>query len=176
MNSKIRSSLLLNFLSLFFLYNLISNLYENKYYVASNFIFILLMYTNKNLIDSVFLKLKFKRKDFEIFTSNLMAINSKQFFLKSLILLNSTVLSSILSILYFKFWLNYILSYLFLLSLISFLGNSLEEISPHYLKPIKNIIIFFVGTTNLILSKLILKSVFFNKKIYENYNCFINNK
>ena len=175
MNSKRRSSLLLNFLSLFFLYNLATNLYVNKYYLASNFIFILLMYTNKNLIDSVFLKLKFKRKDFEIFTSNLMALNSKQFFLKLLILSNATVLSSILSILYFKSWLNYILSYLCLLSLISFLGNCLEEISPLYLKPIKNIIIFFVGTTNLILSKLILKSILFNKKIYENYNCFINN-
>ena len=172
--SKIRCSLLLNFFSMIFLFNLITNLYKNKYYLASNFIFISLIYTNKNLIDSVYLKLKFKRKDFEILTSNLIAINSRQFFLKIILLINSTILSATLSILFFKFWLNYIVNYLCLLTLISFLGNCLEQISTNHLKPIKNIIMFFIGIFNLILSKLILKYFLFKEKTYENYNCFIN--
>ena len=171
--SKIRGSLLLNLLCLYILYNIINNLYKDKYYLASSFIFILLIYTNKNLIDSIYLKLKFRRKDFEIFTPNLIAFNSKQFALKIIHLLYAVIISSILSILFFKFWLNYLVNYLCLLALISFSGNCIEQIASYNVRPIKNILMFFVGMINLISSKIILKYYLFEEK---DYHCFINNK
>ena len=173
--SKIRGSLVINLIGFSISYNLIHTLYEKKYYLASNFIFILLMYTNKNVIDSIYLKLKYKRKDFEIFSTNLIAFNSRQFFLKFILLLNATILSAILSILLFKFWLNYLLNYLCLLTLIAFLGNCIEQNAPFYLKPIKNIIMFFIGIFNLVLSKFILKYFLLKEKFNEKYICFINN-
>ena len=169
MKSKIRGYLILNLICIYISYNLVNILYKNKYYFASNFIFILLIYTDKNLVDSIYLKFKYRRRDFEIFTTNLIAVNSKQLFLKLIILLNITFLSSILSIIFFKFWLNYIVNYLCLLMLLSFIGNCIEQISPYYLKPIKNIIMFFVGIFNLILSKCILKYFLNKENINNNY-------
>ena len=123
-------------------YKFICILYYNVYYLASNFIFILFIYSNKMLIDSIYLKLNFKKKGFEIFTKNLIANNTKQFNLKIIILINKTLLSGILSIFFFKSWLNYIIYYLCLLNLIGFLGNCFEQVSTYNLKPIKNIIFF----------------------------------
>ena len=170
MKSKIRNSLILNLICFYTLYNLINSLYKNKYYLASNFIFILLIYISKNLIDSFYLKLKYRRRDFEIFTTNLIAINSKQLYLKLILLIIITSLSAFLSTIYFKFWLNYIVNYLCLLMLLSFIGNCIEQISPCYLKPIKNIIMFFAGIFNLILTKFILRYFLSPENI-----CFINN-
>ena len=151
-------------------YKFICILYYNGYYLASNFIFILFIYSNKMLIDSIYLKLNFKRKDFEIFTTNLIANNIKQFNLKIIILINKTLLSGILSIFFFKSWLNYIIYFLCLLNLIGFLGNCFEQVATHNLKPIKNIIFFFVGAFNLLLSKTVKYSLFDEQTINQNIN------
>ena len=165
---KKRGFFILYLVFLFISYYLMNILYQNKYYLASNFIFIFLIYTNKNLIDSIYLLLKYKRKDFEIFTTNLIAINIKQFFLKLILLIYLTFFSGIISIIVFNYWLNYILYFLCLLNLFGFSANCLEKIAPYNLKPIKNIIFFFFGIFNLFLSKFLLKIVIFNNKI--NYN------
>ena len=145
---------ILYFICLLISYNLMNILYQNEYILASNFIYIFLIYTNKKLIDSLYLIFKYKRKDFEIFTTNLIAINPKQFLLKFIVLVYLTIFSSIFSILLYRSWLNYIIYYLCLLNALSFLGNCIELIAPYYLKPIKSFILFFVGTFNLFLSKL----------------------
>ena len=170
--SKIRGSLLFNLIIIFIIYKTINDLYQNKYYLASTFIYILLLYINKNLIDSIYLKLKYKRKDFEIFTRNLIAVNLKQFLLKIFILIEGTILSAILSIIFFKSIINYIIYYLCLLTFLAFLGNCFEQKSSYLIKPFKNIIMSFVGIFNLILSKLILKKYLFEDIIIERNICF----
>ena len=157
LNSKIKGSLLFNIFCIFISFNLLYSSYKNELYLTSNFFFILLIYINKNLIDSVYLKLKFKRKDFEIMSTSLMAFDFRQFHLKCIVLLNVTILSGILSIFFFKSFLNYITFYICLFTLIVFLSNCIEPIIPYYLKPIKNIIIFTAGIINFFLSKLILR-------------------
>ena len=174
LKSKIRGAILLNIIIISILFKFIHDLYQNEYYLASNFLYILLMYVNKNLIDSIYLKFKFKRKDFEIFSRNLNAINFKQFFLKIGILVESTSLSAIISIIFFKYGLNYAVYYLCLLTLISFLGNCFEQYAPYYLKPIKNLIISFIGIINLILSKFILKHYLFEELLDGRKTCLIN--
>ena len=173
---KKKGFFILYFICVIISYNLMNILYQNEYILASNFIYIFLIYTNKKIIDSLYLILKYKRKDFEIFTTNLIAINSKQFLLKFIILIYLTILSSIFSILLYRSWLNYIIYYLCLLNALSFLGNCIELIAPYYLKPIKSFILFFLGTFNLFLSKLILKSfIFDDNKDYNNINLDNNN-
>ena len=161
---------ILYFICILISYNLMNILYQNDYVLASNFIYIFLIYTNKKLIDSLYLILKFKRKDFEIFTTNLIAINSKQFLLKFILLVYLTILSSIFSILLYRSWLNYIIYYLCLLNVLSFLGNCIELIAPYYLKPIKSFILFFVGSINFYLSKLVLKYFIFEDNNDNNEN------
>lgn len=150
--------------------------------------FILIIYINKNMIDSIYLKLKYKRKDFEIFSTSLMAFDSKQFHLKFIILVNITCVSGVLSIFFFKSFINYIVFYTCLFTLMVFLSNCIEPIMPYYLKPIKNIIIFATGIINFLLSKFAMKfliikstmlikytnSIFFKNFRYEYENNFKN--
>jgi len=169
LNSKIRGSFIFNIFCALISFNILYILYKNGYYLSSNFFFILLIYINKNLIDSIYLKLKYKRKDFEIFSTSLMAFDSKQFHLKFIILINITCVSGAMSIFFFKSFMNYIVFYICLFTLMVFLSNCIEPIMPYYLKPIKNIIIFATGILNFLLSKfamkfLILKSIMFIKQ------------
>ena len=170
---KKKSFFLLYSLFLVISYKLMKYLYQNKYYLASNLIYILFMYSNKKVIDSIYLLLKYKRKDFEIFSTDLSATNPKQLFLKLIILFYLTVLSAIFSILLFSSWFNYIIYFLCILNILSFLGNVFDRIDYFNVKPIKNIIIFLAGILNLLLSKLLLKYYIFlngNNEIYINKN------
>ena len=171
-NSKIKGFLLFNIFCIFISFNLLYASYKNELYLTSNYFFILLIYINKNLIDSIYLKLQFKRKDFEIFSTSLMAYDFKQFHLKLIILLNMTILSGILSIFFFKSFLNYIMFYICLFTLIVFLSNCVEPLMPYYLKSIKNIIIFAAGFCNLIVSKIIIKLIINENHILRQTNYF----
>ena len=155
--SKTRGSFLFNFFFIFIIFNLLYVFYKREFYFASNCFFILFIYINKNLIDSVYLKLKYKRKDFEIFSTSLIAFDFKQFHLKIILLLNATILSGTFSIFLFKSFINYIVFYICFFTLIVFLSNTIEPVMPYYLKPVKNIAIFVVGILNFLFSKLILK-------------------
>ena len=104
--SKTRGSFLFNLLFIFIIFNLLYVFYKREFYFASNCFFILFIYINKNLIDSVYLKLKYKRKDFEIFSTSLIAFDFKQFHLKIILLLNATILSGTFSIFLFKSLIN----------------------------------------------------------------------
>ena len=168
LKSKIRGALILNAILLVTIFSFLQILYQNEFYLASNFLYILFLYVNKNLIDSIYLKLKYRRKEFEIFSRNLIAVNMRQFKLKIIILAEATSISAVISILLFKYFLNYIIYYLCLLTFIAFLGNCIEQYTQYYLKPIKNIIMFFVGLFNLILSKFILKIFIFEDLINDN--------
>jgi hypothetical protein len=152
--SKIRGSFLFNIFSMFIIYNITNGLYESSYFLASTFMFILLVYLFKSLIDSIYLLLKYRKKDFEIFSTNLTAVNCHQFLLKLIILSLATIISGFMSISIYKLCLNYIIFYLCLLTLMVFLCNCLEPFSPAYLKPIKNILMFLVGLVNFIICKL----------------------
>ena len=179
LTSKIRTYLVFNLICIFISFNLLYALYINDLYLPSNFFFILLIYIYKNLIDSIYLRLNYKRKDFEIFSTSLMAIDSKQFNLKFIILLSTTILSGILSIFFFRALINYIVFYICLFTLIVFLSNCIEPIIPFYFRPIKNIIIFSLGIINFIFSKFILKFVIYKITliIQNNYiNYFKKNK
>ena len=170
---KKKSFFLLYSLFLVISYKLMKYLYQNEYYLASNLIYILFMYSNKKVIDSIYLMLKFKRKDFEIFSTDLSAINRRQLFLKLIILFYLTFLSAFFSILLFTSWLNYIIYFLCILNILSFLGNVFDAITYYGVKPIKNIIIFTTGIINLLLSKFLLKYYIFSKgnnEIYINKN------
>ena len=68
---------------------------------------ILLIYFEKNLFDSIFIKLRYEQRDFEIFSRNLISSNFTQFILKLLSLLNITFFSLYFSLFYYNFWLNY---------------------------------------------------------------------
>lgn len=151
--SKFRSFLMFNIFFMYVVYNVTNSLYKNNYFLSSTFMFILLIYLFKSLIDSIFLLLKYRKKDFEIFSTNLTAINCKQFLLKFVILSLATIISGFMSISYYKLCLNYIIFYLCLLTLMVFLCNCLEPFSPPYLKPIKNILMFIVGLINFIICK-----------------------
>ena len=153
-SSRIRSSLIFNLFSIFFIYNITDSLYKNNYYLSSAFMFILLIYLYKCIVDSIYLLLKFRKKDFEIFSTNLTAINCQQFILKFILLSSGTIISGFLSIYIYKLSLNYIMFYLCLLTLMVFLCNCVEGYSPPYLKPIKNLLMFIVGLLNFIICKI----------------------
>ena len=126
---------------------------------------LLLLYLFKNLIDSFYLLLGFRREDFEIFSSDLTANNQRQFILKFIILNLLVMIASHFAFVVYKLAINYIIFYLCLLTLISFLCNCLETFSPEELKPLKNILMFCCGLINLILSKL-LNSSYFSSEIF----------
>ena len=151
--SKISRSFIFNIFCIFLIYNLNKGLYENNYYLASAFMFILQIYLLKSLIDSIYLLLNYKKKDFEIFSTNLTAINCQQFILKFILLSLITTISGFMCSSIYKLCLNYIIFYLCLLTLIVFLCNCLEPFSPSYLKPIKNILMFIVGLVNFAVCK-----------------------
>ena len=165
LNSRMSSSFIYNLFFLILSSYILFYLNNNELYLASNFFFILVIYTNKNFLDSIYIKLNFKRKDFEIFSTSLMAFDLKQLFLKSFILIESIILSGILSIWIFPSFLNYIIFFICIFTFIVFISNSLEPIVPYFLKPIKNLVIFSTGIFNFIFSKLILKNYFKSKEI-----------
>ena len=157
--SKIKDSFVFNALCIIITFNILYILYQFEFFFSSNFFFILLMYNNKCLIESLYINLNFYRKDFEIFSTSLIAFNFLQFCLKTIILLNLIVFSGFLSIFFFRFWLNYVLFYICLFTYAVFLANCLESMTFSFLKPIKNLLIFSLGIWNLLFSKLFLNFI-----------------
>ena len=154
--SKIKDSFTFNFFCIIITFYILYILYQLEFFFSSNFLFLLLMYNNKCLIESVYINFKFHRKDFEIFSTSLIAFNFVQFCLKAIILLNLTISAGILSIFFFRSWLNYVLFYICLFTYAVFIANCLESMVSSFFKPIKNIIIFSLGVFNLLFSKLLL--------------------
>ena len=155
-----------NLACIFAVDNAIKYLYDNSYFFASSFMLILLLYLFKNLIDSIYVLLKFRREDFEIFSSDLMAKNQRQFILKFVILNILLIIATYFSFVLYNLAMNYLIFYLCLLTLISFLCNCLEDLAPEELKPLKNILMFCCGLINLVISKL-LNSSYFSNTIFE---------
>ena len=155
-----------NLACIFAVDNAIKYLYDNSYFFASSFLLILLLYLFKNLIDSIYVLLKFRREDFEIFSSDLMAKNQRQFILKFVILNILLIIATYFSFVLYNLAMNYFIFYLCLLTLISFLCNCLEDLAPEELKPLKNILMFCCGLINLVISKL-LNSSYFSNTIFE---------
>ena len=164
LNSKIKNFIIINLGGMYSSFYFVKYLYKNKNYYASSSFFVLLIYFEKNLLDSIFIKLRFQRMDFEIFSRNLISYNITQFLLKFLSLINITIFSSFLSIYHYNFWLNYFLDYLCILAFLSFIGNCLEQVSPLYLRPFKNIMIYLVGVINIFFSKFFLKKIILGRK------------
>ena len=155
-----------NLACIFAVDNAIKYLYDNSYFFASSFLLILLLYLFKNLIDSIYVLLKFRREDFEIFSSDLMAKNQRQFILKFVILNILLIIATYFSFVLYNLAMNYLIFYLCLLTLISFLCNCLEDLAPEELKPLKNILMFCCGLINLVISKL-LNSSYFSNTIFD---------
>ena len=164
-NSRIKNFICINSIGMYASFKLVKYLYKEKNYFASSFIFVLLIYFDKNLLDSIFIKIRFQRNDFEIFSRNLISYNITQFILKFLSLLNITCFSLFFSIYHYNFWLNYFINYLCILGSLSFIGNCLEKFAPFYLRPFKNIIIFIVGIVNVLFPKLLFKRIISKEKI-----------
>ena len=110
-NSRIKNFVSINSLGLYISFYSVQYLYKNKYYFASSSMFILLIYFDKNLLDSIFIKLRFQRKDFEIFSRNLISSSIIEFILKILSLMNITFFSCFLSLSRYNFFINYFISY-----------------------------------------------------------------
>ena len=168
--SKLSHLFIFNLACIFAVDNAIKYLYDNSYFLASSFMLLLLLYLLKNLVDSFYTLLKFRKEDFEIFSSDLNAKNQKQFTLKFIILNLLVIVSVYFTFVLYKLTLNYIIFYLCLLTLISFLFNCLESFSPQELKPLKNILMFSFGLINLTISKLVYSSYFDNTKFYLDSN------
>jgi hypothetical protein len=166
--ARIKNFIFFNIFGIYIFFYLVKSLYKMKNYFSSSFMLILLIYFEKNLFDSIFIKLRYEQRDFEIFSRNLISSNFTQFILKLLSLLNITFFSLYFSLFYYNFWLNYFINYLCIISLLSFIGNCLEQFVPYYLKPIKYILMFFIGVLNIFISKFFLKKILFkeNKKNY----------
>ena len=168
--SKLSHLFIFNLACILAVENGIRYLYDNSYYLASSFMLLLLLYLFKNLIDSFYLLLGFRREDFEIFSSDLTANNQRQFILKFIILNLLVMIASHFAFVVYKLAINYIIFYLCLLTLISFLCNCLENFSPPELKPLKNILMFCSGLINLTVCKIIYSSYFSNTIFYINSN------
>ena len=164
-NSRIKNFICINSIGMYASFKLVTYLYKDKNYFGSSIIFVLLIYFDKNLLDSIFIKIRFQRNDFEIFSRNLISYSITQFILKFLSLLNITCFSLFFSIYHYNFWLNYFINYLCILGSLSFIGNCLEQFAPFNLRPFKNIIIFIVGTFNILFSKLLFKRIISKEKI-----------
>ena len=174
--SKLCHQFIFNLACIFAVDNAIKYLYDNSYFLASSFMLLLLLYLIKNLLDSFYILLKFRREDFEIFSSDLIAKNKKQFILKFIILNLLVTVSTYFSFFLYNLTLNYFIFYLCLLTLISFLFNCLETFSPQELKPLKNILMFSFGLINLTISKLVNSSYFDNSIFYLDSNDKFNEK
>ena len=160
---KIKNFICFNIFGIYILFHIVKNLYKDKNYFSSSFMFILLIYFDKNLLDSILIKLGFQRGDLEIFPRNLVAQNVRQFILKLFSLLNILFFSIYYSLFFYNFWMNYLLNYFYILILLSFLGNCIDTITPYHLKPIKYLIFFLVGVLNIFLSKFFLKNFLFKQ-------------
>ena len=168
--SRINNSLFINIVGVYTSFKIVSYLYVIKYFLACGIIFILFFYFLKCSIDSIYLILKYKRSDFEIFSTRLSATNTRQFILKFIILFTGTLSSGFLSIFYFQFFFNYIVFYICLFTLIIFICNCIENelISEH--KYAKNVMIFYFGLLNFIANKII------QNKYYLNMECISEDK
>ena len=165
--SRINNSIFINMIGVYTSYKILSYLYITEYYLASWIIFILFFYFFKCSIDSIYLILKFKRSDFEIFSIHLSAANSRQFILKFIILFTGTLLSGLLSGFFFQYIFNYIAFYICLFTLIIFLCNCVENVFLEEHKYSKNVFIFFFGLINFIINKLLKKKYYGNKEQVE---------
>ena len=174
-NSRIKNFVSINLLGLYISFYSVQYLYKNKYYFASSSMFILLIYFDKNLLDSIFIKLRFQRKDFEIFSRNLISSSIIEFILKFLSLMNITFFSCFLSLSRYNFFINYFISYLCILYFLSFIANCFDQVTPFYLKPFKNIIIFLVGVVNIFSSKIFKKNIFNENTITNFYSLYLIN-
>ena len=163
--SKLCDLFIFNLICVFLVDNTIKVLYNNKYFFASSLMVVLILYFLKNLIDSIYILLKFNREDFEIFSNNLMAKNKKQFWLKFIILCLLVLSASYFAFIKYDLIINYVIFYLCLLTLISFLCNSIEPTSPPELKPLKNILISSFGLIHLIFFQ-ILKSYYISNSLF----------
>ena len=168
-NSRIKNFISINLFGMYASFKLVNYFYKDKNYFASSFMFVLLIFFDKNLLDSIFIKIRFQRSDFEIFSRNLISYGIIQFILKFLSLANITFFSLFFSIYHYNFWLNYFINYLCILGFLSFIGNCLEQIAPFYLRPFKNLIIFIVGISNLFFSKLFFKRIIRKEKINNDF-------
>ena len=153
--SRINNSIFINIVGVYTSFKILSYLYFTKYYSASGFVFVLFFYFFKCSIDSIYFILKFKRSDFEIFSIHLTAVNSRQFILKFIILFTGTILSGILSILFFQFYFNYTAFYICLFTFIIFMCNCVENELLKNHKYSKNVLIFIFGLINFTINKLI---------------------
>ena len=159
--SKLTNSLIFNSLGIYFSFKLMSYFYSSQYYLASGFIFILFFYFYKFALDSFYSMLKYKKSDFEIYSVQLCAENGRQFWLKFNILFSGTILSGVLSIIYFNLYFNYIAFYMCLFTLIIFLCNCFEKNYLVEYKYSKNILIFLFGNINFIINKLLRKKYYY---------------
>ena len=162
--SKLTNSIFINSLGIYISFKIMSFLYSSQYYLSSGFIFILFFYFYKFAIDSFYSLLNFKRSEFEIYSVQLCAENFQQFWLKFNILFSGTILSGILSVIYFNLYFNYIAFYMCLFTLIIFLCNCFEKNYLMEYKYSKNILIFVFGNINFIINK------FLRKKYYDKTN------
>ena len=158
--SRINNSIFINLVGVYTSFKILSYLYITQYYLASGLIFVLFFYFLKCSIDSIYLIFKFKRSDFEIFSIHLSAANSRQFFLKFIILFTGALLSGLLSAFYFQLYFNYIAFYICLFTFIIFICNCIENELLERYKYSKNLIIFFFGLLNFIINKS-LKTKFY---------------
>ena len=159
--SKINNSIFLNMVGVYTSFKILSYLYIIKYYLASAIIFILFFYFFKCSIDSIYLILKFKRSEFEIFSTRLSAINSRQFILKFIILFTGSFLSGFLSIYYFQYYFNYIAFYICLFTFVIFLSNCIENEFLSERKYSKNVLIFIFGLINFTANKILKKKILY---------------
>ena len=166
--SKIKDSFIFNIFGLGITYLILNFLYQNKYYSASGLLFIQLSYFLKCLIETFFIRAKISRDDFEIFSSNLSANNFHQFISKFAILLSLTLSSGILIFGIYRVWINYIIFYLSIFTLVIFLSNCLTLFDlPSFLSPLKNLLIVILGFINFIISKF-HRNIYHSKyKIYK---------
>ena len=168
--SRINNSIFLNIVGVYTSFKILSYLYITKYYLASGLIFVLFFYFLKCSIDSIYLILKFKRSDFEIFSIHLSAVNSRQFILKFIILFIGAILSGLLSAFYFPLYFNFIAFYICLFTFVIFMCNCIENELLERYKYSKNIIIFFFGLLNFVINKLL------KNKFYLNNDCNLQQK
>ena len=82
------------------------------------------------------------------------ANNFHQFISKFAILLSLTLSSGILIFGIYRVWINYIIFYLSIFTLVIFLSNCLTLFDlPSFLSPLKNLLIVILGFINFIISK-----------------------
>ena len=167
--SRINNSIFINMVGVYTSYKILSYLYFTKYFLASGLIFVLFFYFYKCSIDSIFLILKFRRSDFEIFSIHLSASNSRQFILKFIILFTGTLISGLLSAFFFQLYFNYMAFYTCLFTFIIFICNCAENKFLEEYKYSKNIFIFIFIFVNFIINK-ILKNKYYTSKDFNEGN------